>query len=160
MTIRLFARRQAEAERKELEDKLAELESLDLHCRKLKERLAEVKSWGMVLENHRNALLYAQAEEDARRVAEARDLRDRVEHEMTALERICAKQPAREEVERKIKAIETYREDLAACQAEESAFLERPQPPVQACPPVFSPCRSGHVPVRRPHRHFEARRSC
>jgi len=121
---------QAEAERKELEDKLAELESLEIHCRKLKERLAEVKSWGMVLENHRNALLYAQAEEDARRVAEARDRCDRVEHEMTALERICAKQPAREEVERKIKAIETYREDLAACQAEESAFLERPQPPV------------------------------
>ena len=121
---------QAEAQRRELEDKLAELDSLEIHSRKLKERLAEVKSWSRVLENHRDALLYAQAEVDARRVAEARDVRDRMEREMMKLEETCSKQPPREEVERKIKAIETYREELAAYQTEESELLERPQPPI------------------------------
>ena len=121
---------QAEAQRRELEDKLAELDSLEIHSRKLKERLAEVKSWSRVLENHRDALLYAQAEVDARRVAEARDVRDRMEREVMKLEETCSKQPPREEVERKIKAIETYREELAAYQTEESELLERPQPPI------------------------------
>lgn len=121
---------QAEAQRRELEDKLAELDSLEIHSRKLKERLAEVKSWSRVLENHRDALLYAQAEVDARRVAEARDVCDRLEREMMKLEETCSKQPPREEVERKIKAIETYREELAAYQTEESELLERPQPPI------------------------------
>ena len=121
---------QAEAQRKELEDRLAELESLGIHSRKLKERLGEVKSWGRVLENHRDALLYAQAEVDARRVAEARDIRDRAEQDMMAQEQVCSRQPSRDEVERKIKAIETYREEYAAYQAEDSRFREWPQPPV------------------------------
>ena len=121
---------QAEARRKELEEKITELDALENQSRKLRERLGEVKSWVRVLENHRDALLYAAAEADAARVAEARDLRDRAETEMTAMERICSKLPSREEVERKIKAIETYREDLAAYQAEEAENVENPLPPV------------------------------
>ena len=121
---------QAESRRKELEDRLAELESLELQSRKLKERLGEVKSWSKALENHREALRYAAEESDAVRVAQARDFRDRAEREMTALEQTCAKQPAREVIERKISAIEAYREDLAACQTEESEMIHRPELPV------------------------------
>ena len=121
---------QAEAQHKELEDKITELETLESHCRNLKERIAEVRSWGRVLENHRDALLYAAAEEDAVRVAEVRDLRDRAEHEMTALEQVCSKQPSRADVERKVKTIEAFREDLAACQMEEAEMNRHPEPPV------------------------------
>ena len=120
---------QAEARQRELEEKLAELESLDLHCRKLRERLAEVKSWGRVLENHRDALWYAQAESDAEKVAQARDIRDRAEQELSFLERRCAGQPSRMEVERKVKAIEIYQQELADYQAEEKRYSQRPQPP-------------------------------
>ena len=121
---------QAEARRKDLEEKITELDSLEIQSRKLRERLGEVKSWVRVLENHQDALRYAAAEADAARVAEARDLRDRVETEMTNLEQICAKLPSREEVDRKIKTIETYREDLAAYQSEEAQTAENPLPPV------------------------------
>ena len=121
---------QAEAQHKELEDKITELETLESHCRNLKERIAEVRSWGRVLENHRDALLYAAAEEDAVRVAEVRDLRDRAEHEMTALEQVCSKQPSRADVERKVKTIEAFREELAACQMEEAEMHRHPEPPV------------------------------
>lgn len=121
---------QAEARQKDLEDKIMELESLEIQSRKLRERLGEVKSWIRGLENHRDSLLYAAAEADAARVAEARELRDRAEAEMIRLDQICSKLPSREDVERKVKVIETYREDLAAYQAEEAATAENPLPPV------------------------------
>ena len=121
---------QAEAQRKELEEKITELESLEHHSRKLKERLGEVKSWLRALENHRDALLYAAAEADAARVAKARDLKDRAEAQMLKLEQECAGQPSRDEVQRKIKTIETYREDLAAFRAEEADVGPIPQAPV------------------------------
>ena len=120
---------QAEAQRKELEEKLEERKALSDHSRKLKERLGEVKSWVRVLENHRDALAYAAAEADAVRVAEARDQRDAAEGEMTAMEQACSRQPAREEVSRKIRAIQAYREDLAAFQAEEQTTAAPPEPP-------------------------------
>lgn len=121
---------QAETQRRELEDKRTELESLQMHSRKLKERIGEVKSWLRALENHWTALQYAAAEEDARRVAEVRDIRDRAEEKMTELEQICARQPAREEVERKLRAIQSYREDLESYQTEESEMAVRPEPPI------------------------------
>ena len=121
---------QAEETRRELEEKLTELENLESHSRKLRERLGEVKSWLRELDNHRNALAYAAAEADAARVAQARDLRDRAEEAMTALEQKCARQPAREEVERKINAIRNYQTDLAEYQAEEGSLTRQPEAPV------------------------------
>ena len=81
---------QAEAEREDLEDKLEELDALEGQCRKLKIRLDEVKEWLGQLENHRDALVYAAAEEDAKRVAEVRNLRDRAEEKRLQLEEICS----------------------------------------------------------------------
>lgn len=121
---------QAEIQRHDLEEKIAERDALEIHSRKLKERMGEIKAGIQALENHRDALDYAAAEADAGRVAEARDLRDRAEGEVAALEQICARQPAREEVERKIKAIELYREDYAAAQLEEAEMQAQPLPPV------------------------------
>lgn len=126
---------QAEAQRKKMEETLSEIESLEQHCRSIKERLGDVKTWISALNNHRDGLLYAAAEADACRVADARDLRDRAEIKMTELEQACARQPAPEEVERKIRTIQTYLEDLAAYQAEEVKLQERPQPPIP--PEVF-----------------------
>ncbi|MBQ2854275.1 MAG: AAA family ATPase [Oscillospiraceae bacterium] len=121
---------QAELQRHELEEKINERYTLEVHSRKLKERLGEIKTSTQVLENHLKALEYAEAEADASRVAEARVLRDRAEAEVVSLEEICAKQPAKEEVERKIRAIEAYREDYAAAQLEEAEMQAQPLPPV------------------------------
>ena len=126
---------QAEASQKELEEKIAELTMLQDNCRQLKERIGEVKSWGGSLENHRDALNYAAAQENERRVAEMRDLRDRAEEQMTRLERKCSKQPSRDEVDRKIKAIESYQADLAEFREEEISSSRRPEPPIP--PEVF-----------------------
>jgi len=121
---------QAEQTRRELEEKLTELDTLESHSRKLRERLGEVKGWLRELENHRDALAYAAAEADAARVAQARDLRDRAEEVMTALEQQCARQLAREDVERKISAIRNYQTDLAQYQQEEGSLTRQPEAPV------------------------------
>ena len=121
---------QAEETRRELEEKLTELNNLEAHSRKLRERLGEVKSWLRELDNHRDALAYAAAEADAARVAQARDLRDRAEEAMTALEQQCARQPSWEDVERKIAAIRNYQTDLAEYQTEEGTLTRQPEAPV------------------------------
>ena len=121
---------QAEARRKELEDKITELETLAGYSRNLRERLDQEKERIRLLENHRDALLYKASEADAARVAEARDRRDQAEDMLTELEQRCSRLPAREEVDRKISAIESYREELAVYQAEEARSAEHPQMPV------------------------------
>lgn len=126
---------QAEAQGQELEDRITELETLEIHSRKLKERLGELKSWLRELENHRDALLYAAAEKDAVAVAEARDDCDRKEEAASRLEQLCARQPSAAEVEGKIRAIEAYRKDLVEHQLQEAQASACPQPPVP--PAVF-----------------------
>ena len=121
---------QAEAQRKELEDKLAELNSMEQQCRSLKERRGEAKAWIRALENHRDALCYAAAMADAGRVAQAKETRDQAEEKMMQLEQICAKQPDREEVERKITAIRSYWDEVSAYQEEAAKRLAPPEPPV------------------------------
>ena len=121
---------QAEAQRKELEDKLAELNSMEQQCRSLKERRGEAKAWICALENHRDALRYAAAMADAGRVARAKEVRDQAEEKLMRLEQICAGQPSREEVERKITAIQIYRDEVSAYQEEVAKRLAPPEPPV------------------------------
>ncbi|MGM9590137.1 MAG: ATP-binding protein [Faecousia sp.] len=125
---------QAENQKRELEEKRIELESLQLHSRKLKERLGEVKTWLRALENHEDALQYAAAEINARSVAEARDQRDQAEEKMTQLEQLCVGQPNREELEAKIRQIQTFREDLENFRIAETAVY---QPTVPVPPEVF-----------------------
>ena len=126
---------QAEADQRVLEEKIAELTMLQDNCRQLKERIGEVKSWGKSLENHRDALNFAAVQEKERRMAEIRDLRDRAEEQMVRLERKCSKQPAKDEIDRKIKAIETYQQDMLEFREEEIKANRRPEPPIP--PEVF-----------------------
>ena len=121
---------QAEAQRKELEEKLAELDAMEQQCRSLKERRGEEKAWLRALENHRDGLRYAAAMADAGRVAQAKEARDQAEEKMLHLEQLCAKQPNREEVERKITAIRSYRDEVSAYQEEAAKRLEPPEPPM------------------------------
>ena len=120
---------QAEAEREALEDKLEELEALEGQCRKLKIRLDEVKDWLGQLENHRDALAFAEAERDAGQVAQARDDRDRAERELLRAENACANIPTREEAERKIAQLRTFREQWDSAHMEERMLPEEPEPP-------------------------------
>ena len=120
---------QAEAERAALEEKLAELESLEIQSQKLKARLDEIRSWLTQLENHRQALAYAAAEAGAERVAQARDARDQAERELRELEEACTRLPSREEAEQKIRDLRNLRDQWNSIQMEKQMLPREPDMP-------------------------------
>ena len=144
---------QAEAQRDALEDKLTELESLDIQSRKLKMRLDEIKDEIGRLSNHRQALAYAEVGENARRLAQARDARDQAEQTLREQEEACAKLPSREEAEQKTKELRSFREQWNAIQMEKQMLPEVPQepklePPFGGMSPVQAremACRDGEA---------------
>ena len=122
---------QAEGERDALENKLDELEGLQMQSLRLKQRLGEVKTWQRALENHQTALAYAAAEADAARVAEARDAYDSAVKQLEELENHSTMLPAREEAEKKLQELRDFRESWIAAQTEKQAL-----PPVPEAPEV------------------------
>ena len=120
---------QAEAERDGLENKLSEIEGLEIQSLRLKQRLGEVKSWLRQLENHQDALSFAAAEADAGRVAEARDAHDRAVRHMEELEHGIPMLPAREEAEKKIRQLREFQENWASGQMEQQMLPPAPETP-------------------------------
>ncbi|MBQ8833874.1 MAG: AAA family ATPase [Oscillospiraceae bacterium] len=125
---------QAEEERAALEGKLLELGDLETQSRKLKARLGEVNGWLRQLENHRTALDYAAAEDDAQRVAESRESWEQAEAHLAETEAACAKLPTREETERKLKELRAFREQWNAARMEDELLPDAPQPPEPPAP--------------------------
>jgi len=125
---------QAEGERDALEAKLAELESLEAQCRKLKQRIDELKIWIRQLANHRQALEYAAAEAHAARTAQAREAMEAAEAELAALEEKCALLPPKEAVEQKLQELKTLREQWTAVKLERQVLPEEPNEPVPVKP--------------------------
>ena len=125
---------QAEAEQKALTDALAEQESLENHCRSLKQRLGETKSWLRELENHQMALDYMEAEQDARRVAEARDAKDQAEQNLMALDAACSKLPSEAETEQKIQEVRQLQNQWDVLQNKLQQIPFRIDPPVPPKP--------------------------
>ena len=120
---------QAEAQKAAIEDKLAELDTLDIQCKKLKQRQEELKYWQSQLRNHEQALAYRASEANADRMAKARDARDQMEQQLRELEATCAKLPPREEAERKLQELKAFREQWSAIQMEKQLLPQKPEPP-------------------------------
>lgn len=120
---------QAEGQREQLEQKLAELDSLDVQSKKLRERIEDVKSWLRQLYNHQQALAYEKQEADAARVAQARDAMNRAEQTLAEMERLCASLPPRMETEEKVREIRSFREQWNAIREEERNAPAQPQKP-------------------------------
>lgn len=121
---------QAEAERDVLEGKIAELESLQTQSNTLRQRLEEVVRMLALLQNHKQAICYTKAQEDARRVEQARLLQDQTRKEQEKWDAICAELPSREESEKKVWELKKLRERMAELREEERQLPEKPQEPV------------------------------
>ena len=121
---------QAEGEREALENKISELEGLEIQSFRLKQRLGEVKNWLRQLENHRDALAYSAAEADAGRVAEARDAYDRAVQQLEELENKSAQLPPREEAEKKIHQLQQFQENWNSVRMEAQLLPAVPEAPV------------------------------
>ena len=120
---------QAEAEREQLEQTLAEWEALNTKCQKTKMRIDEVKSWLSQLYNHQQALAYDAAQENARRLAKAGETLEEAEKQLQRWEETCQSQPPKEEAEQKLREMKIFRDEWNAIQAEYQGLPPEPQKP-------------------------------
>ena len=120
---------QAEAQLEQLEQKLTELESLDIQSKKLRERIQEVKSWLKQLYNHQQALAYEKQARDAVQVAQARDAMVQAEETLNQMESLCATLPPRMETEEKVRELRSFRDQWNAIREEERNAPSQPQKP-------------------------------
>ena len=125
---------QAESQRDALENKITELETLDVQTKKLHQRLDELKQMLKQLYNHQQTLAYTKMEQDIARVAQARAVLEQTEQELCALEEICGKLPPREEVEVKVRELRSFREQWNAIQMELRAAPTEPVEPQMEAP--------------------------
>ena len=124
---------QAEGRLKELEATAQQRQTLLEQCQTLSQRLGETTVWRQALENHRAALQYAAAQEDLRRVAQAREARDASAAQLEQLEEKCANHPSREICEEKLQALQAFQAQWSEVQRQRN---------------LLPPFRSS--PVRRP----------
>jgi len=127
---------QAEAELEALEGKLRELDGLEYQSQKLQQRIEELEHWTKQLENHLSALRYTAAEQDADRVARARQDLDRAEQNLRELESRCAKLPDREKAQTRIRELREYQEQWHSLQMELAMLPRKPEKP--EVPVVFT----------------------
>ena len=120
---------QAEAQRDAIEEKLTELETLNIQCQKLKMRIDEVKDWLRQLYNHQQALAYAKMESGLNQIAQTREAMEETEQTLRALEAACASLPPQAEVETKVRELRAFRDQWNAIRAEERQAPTEPQKP-------------------------------
>ena len=123
---------QAEAEAAALEESLRELETLEAHSAKLKQRLGETKAWLRQLQNHRAALAWTEAEADSARVAQARDAHAGVLARLEEMESAMANLPDRETARQKLRDLAEFQENRERARQDQQhlpAAPEKPQMP-------------------------------
>ena len=120
---------QAEAQRAELENKISELLSLQNHSEKITVRQQELEAHIAALENHKQALEYAAAEENIHRVAAAKDAAILAARRAEELEEAGKNLPAPEEIRQKISRLQLLQEQQLAAQMDAQMLPQPPQLP-------------------------------
>ena len=123
---------QLEGECAALEDTLREITTLQERMGSLGQRLVEISERLEKLENHKLALAFAAAEEDARRVAQARELRDAAGQHLQEMDAICAALPDREQLHWGLAKIAELEQSVEALDMETQMFtgeVEMPEVP-------------------------------
>ena len=126
---------QAEAQRKELEDKLREQEMLNQQVQNLENRETELKGYAKQLQNHKQALDYAQNQNFAGKLAMAKAQLEIAADRVQNLETLCAQMPNPKMLELKKLQIQQLKEKQDALQME--IQLQPPAPTQPPVPPQF-----------------------
>ena len=120
---------QALTQRSELTHKLRELSALQEQLHALSQKKAAVAAQVSDLENHRAALAFAAAEEDAQRVSNARKEKQRWEAALRCAEDRCASLPDADQSQKALEDLERLHQQLALIHTEESTLSPVPEKP-------------------------------
>lgn len=124
---------QAEAERNDLRLKLEQLEQHRETAARIRCQQEEVILRRAALENHRQALLYQEAEQTNRRIAEAKMQQAAAEDALQVQERICASLPSEETAQQMAQSLQQLNQRSMALNLEQQML---PTPPVKPDLPV------------------------
>ncbi len=125
---------QAEAQRDQLEQQLRGLQELNLQAERLQERQRELDEHIRLLQNHKAALAYAEAQEELQHIAEAEKAADALRAQTEALRAECDALPSEDEAERAKSNLQRLHHSTMSLQMEQQmlpAAPERPQVPVR-----------------------------
>ena len=122
---------QVEQQQKQLQDKLQEMESLQMQMQRVDERQAELTRYIAGLENHKKALEYEQGKNFEGKLAMTRAQLEIADERVQNLETLCAQMPNPKMLELKKLQIQQLKEKQDALQMEIQL-----QPPAPAQPPV------------------------
>ncbi len=121
---------QAEAQRSELESKLSELLSLQNQSERIKARQQQLEEYTAALQNHKQALEYAAAEENVRQIAAAAEAADVAALQAAVLEAACRDLPAREETQKKLEQLLSLQQRQLSVQMDVQMLPQAPAAPV------------------------------
>jgi uncharacterized protein YhaN len=125
---------QAEAQRDALEDKLNELTRLTEQSQYMKNSQKQLSERIEQLRNHKLALDYAAAQEDAQRVQTAEEAVNAATARRKQLEQLCVNLPSYEEARQAIRRLDELQQDMTALQTLEQQLPRMPQmPETPAC---------------------------
>lgn len=126
---------QAEAQRRQLEEKLSEQKALTDHSGKLRKRQQELEQWSAELQNHKTALQYAAAQDDAQRVREASAALEAALARQAELEEACRPLPSEEAALHTQRQLHDLHQEWDALQMETQMLP--PIPPAPVTPECF-----------------------
>lgn len=125
---------QAEAQRDQLEEQIRGLQDLNLQAQRLQERQKELDGYIRLLQNHKAALSYAEAQEELQCISDAEKARDALEEEVKKLRLECAQLPTADEAERAKANLQRLHNSSMSLQMEQQMLPgapERPQIPAR-----------------------------
>jgi len=126
---------QAEAQRKELSDKLAELDTLRFSAKQFSAELEQLTQQKQSLENHRTALRYEANRSRAEKISAAQAALASAEIRRTQLEAACAQLPSLEETEQQLLRLRQLRDLRDSLHMDAQMLPQEPRKPEIA--PVF-----------------------
>ncbi len=120
---------QAEAQKEQLEGQLNELQELSRQTEALTARQQELEQRISLLENHKAALRYAAAQEDARKVDAAIAKTEAAQVRYAQLENSCSRLPSQEDTQHRVKTARNLHQQLMSLQMETQMLPPLPQQP-------------------------------
>ncbi|MDO5401623.1 MAG: AAA family ATPase [Eubacteriales bacterium] len=125
---------QAEQERAALEGKLRELSDLDRQSQDIRLRLEDLKEDLAKLYNHRQTLAYQQVQTLSAQAAQAQAAKEAAQRELEPLEQAVAALPSREEAEKNLRELRSFRDQWRSVQQELSMQPTLPTAPQWEAP--------------------------
>ena len=120
---------QAEAQQRELQSKLTELQQLQEQSARAGRRLEELDTHSKALQNHKAALQYAASKTYLEKLAAAEVALDSAREQESRLQRLCEDNPSGEEAQRVLLQLRQLREQRDALHMEAQMLPPPPQAP-------------------------------